>query len=210
MILPLVLALAAMPADLKAVGLVTSVRKDRSVAVLVSGGRTRVVAVGEVAFGGRVLEIGATSVALDFDGNRVEVPLAAAAPAAPPLGRALPAVAPAPASAPEVGPATLSLPRAEMDRRLGVEMNRILGETALRPLADGDQIRGLVISRVAEGTLLTDAGLRAGDVLTEINGVAIDSLATLVGLYARLQSESHVQATVLRNGEPVSLSLTLR
>jgi type II secretory pathway component PulC len=97
-----------------------------------------------------------------------------------------------------------------MDRRLSVELDRILAETALRPVTEGDQVRGLALSRLAEGTLLTDAGLRAGDVLTEINGVAIDSLATLVGLYARLQNETHVQATVLRNGEPVSLALHLR
>ncbi|HET9298626.1 MAG TPA: hypothetical protein VFO11_01700, partial [Candidatus Polarisedimenticolaceae bacterium] len=63
----LVLALAAMPPDLKAVGLVTASRPERSIAVLAAGGRTRVVGVGEVAFGGRVLEIGATSVALEFD-----------------------------------------------------------------------------------------------------------------------------------------------
>jgi S1-C subfamily serine protease len=61
-----------------------------------------------------------------------------------------------------------------------------------------------------DSTLLTDAGLRAGDVLTEVNGVPIDSLATLIGLWPRLQTESAVNAVVLRNGHPVSLSVTLR
>jgi type II secretion system protein C len=208
MILPLLMALSAMPSDLKAIGLVTSARQERSVAVLASGGRTRVVGVGETAFGGRVLEIGATKVALDFDGKRVEVPLAAGAGpgSLPPLAAAVPP----PPPARETEPATLTLPRAEMDRRLGVELDRILAETALRPVTDGDEVQGLVLSRVPEGTLLTDAGLRAGDVLTEINGVAIDSLATLIGLYARLQNETHVQATVLRNGAPVSLALNLK
>ena len=203
MLLALALVLSTIPPDLTAIGLVVSPRPGRSVAVLVSQGRTRVVSVGEAAFGGRVLEIGATSVALDFDGKRVEVPLAAGGGLAP----LPPRLAPEPA-APN-GPG-LSLPRAEMDRRLGAEMNRILTETALRPATDGDQVTGLVLSRLPEGTLLTDAGLRAGDVLTEINGVAIDSMATLIGLYPRLQNENRVEATVLRNGEPVSLSLTLK
>jgi type II secretion system protein C len=207
MIAPLLLVLSAMPADLKAVGLVTAPNRDRSVAVLSSGGRTRVVGVGESAFGGRVLEIGATSVALDFDGKRVEVPLAPA-PRPDPAANAPAARVPAPAAA--AGPPTLSLPRAEMDRRLGVELNRILAETALRPVTEGDSVQGMVLSRVAEGTLLTDAGLRAGDVLTEINGVPIDSLATLIGLYSRLQNETHVEATVLRNGAPLSLALQLK
>jgi general secretion pathway protein C len=204
MILPLLIALSAIPPDLKAIGVVTSPRTERSVAVLASGGRTRVVTAGEMAFGGRVLEVRATSVAMDFDGTRVEVPLTAgAAPGPLPQAAAGAAVQP-----PAQEPATLSLPRAEMDRRLGVELDRILAETALRPQTDGE--RGLVLSRVPEGTLLTDAGLRAGDVLTEINGVAIDSLATLIGLYPRLQTESHVQATVLRNGQTVALTLNLR
>jgi type II secretion system protein C len=205
--LALLLALSAMPPDLKAVGLVTSSHKERSVAVLSSGGRTRVVGVGEMAFGGRVLEIGATTVALDFDGRRAEIPLAAAVHPDPAFSTS--AVETPPPVA-EAGPATLNLPRSEMDRRLGVELNRILAETALRPVTDGDSVQGLVLSRVAEGTLLTDAGLRAGDVLTEINGVPIDSLATLIGLYGRLQTETHVQATVMRNGAPVSLALQLK
>ena len=49
-----------------------------------------------------------------------------------------------------------------------------------------------------------------GDVLTEVNGVPIDSLATLIGLWPRLQTESAVHAVVLRNGQPVTLSVTLR
>lgn len=205
MMLALALLLSAAPRDLTAIGLVVSLRRERSVAVLASGGRTRVVTVGEAAFGGRVLEIGATSVALDFDGARVEVPLASSS---GPLARS---EAQAQPTAAQAAPATLTLARAEMDRRLGSELDRILAETTLRPATtDGDRIGGLVLSRVPEGTLLTDAGLRTGDVLMEINGVAIDSLATLIGLYPRLQTESRVEATVLRNGEPVSLSLTLK
>ena len=205
MLLPLALLLSTAPPDLTAIGLVLSLHRERSVAVLASGGRTRVVIEGEAAFGGRVVEIGATRVALDFDGERVEVPLASAGGPVPrPRGEAL---AQAPAAA---APATLTLARTEMDRRLGSELDRILAETTLRPAADGDHIGGLVLSRIPEGTLLTDAGLRTGDVLVEINGVAIDSLATLIGLYPRLQTESRVEATVLRNGEPVALSLTLK
>lgn len=205
MILPLLLALASIPPDLKAVGVVTSPRQERSVAVLTSGGRTRVVTTGEMAFGGRVMAVRPTSVTMDFDGKQVDVPLSAGAPP-----DALALAAGATARPAEQEAATLSLPRTELDRRLGLELDRILAETALRPVTEGDRVQGLALSRLPEGTLLTDAGLRAGDVLTEINGVAIDSLATLIGLYPRLQTESHVQATVVRNGETVALTLNLR
>ena len=66
------------------------------------------------------------------------------------------------------------------------------------------------ITRMAEGTLLSDAGLRAGDVLTRINGTDIDGMATLIGLWPRLQSATELRATVLRNGQPFSLVVSLR
>ena len=46
--------------------------------------------------------------------------------------------------------------------------------------------------------------------LTEVNGVAIDGIATLAGLYARLQSATELRAVVLRNGQPISIALNLR
>jgi len=64
--------------------------------------------------------------------------------------------------------------------------------------------------RLPEGTLLTDAGLRPGDVLTSVNDVPIDSLSTLISLWPRLQSESDIRAVVLRNGQPVTLNVHLR
>jgi type II secretory pathway component PulC len=63
---------------------------------------------------------------------------------------------------------------------------------------------------VPDGTLLTDAGLQAGDVLTRINDTTIDGLPTLIALWPRLQGARELSATVLRNGQPVSLTISLR
>ena len=156
--------------------------------------------VGDTAFGGRVAAIEGDRVTMDFDSGPVEVRLTATA-----------AVASAPAAA---APATSGGPRAmerrEIERRLGEESGRILAETTLVPAMDGGRVAGYRITRMPEATLLTDAGLRAGDVLTEVNGVPIDSLATLVSLWPRMQTESAVRAVVLRNGQPVTLSVALR
>jgi type II secretory pathway component PulC len=100
--------------------------------------------------------------------------------------------------------------RQEVERRLGSEIPRILAETAILPVTDGSRTVGFTLTRVPEGSLLTDAGLRAGDVLTHVNDVAIDGLPTLIGLWSRLQSASTVRAQVLRNGQPLSLSVTIR
>jgi general secretion pathway protein C len=200
----LALVAAAAPADLKAVGVVISAQSGRKVAILQSAGRSRVVAVGETAFGGRVAAIESGRVMVEFDGEQKELRLPRAQPLPP---------APAPVvAAARTEPAAdgVTIERRELERRLASETSRILAETTLTPVTEGTNVTGFRLSRIPEGSILSDAGLQPGDVLTSVNDVPIDSLATLVGLYPRLQTESNVRAVVLRSGVPVTLSLQLR
>lgn len=183
------------------VGVVLSPDAARSSAVLRTAERTRVVAVGETFDGARVTAIEAGRVRLEADGHtRVLVlrPAAAEAPAASPV---------TPTAADDEG---RTFTRAELERRIAGETPRLLAETALIPVTEGGQVNGFVLSRVPEGSLLTDLGLQAGDVLTEINGTPIDSMATLLALYARLQGENEIRARVLRGGSVVALMVRLR
>ena len=197
----LALAVTA-PPDLAAVGIVASRNPSRSVALLRSGGRTRVVGVGETAFGGRVAAITAGVVVVDFDGRRVELRLSADAPPPVAVARATPKA--------EADANARVLQRRDVERRLGEEAPRILAETTLMPALDAGRVAGFTLTRVPENSLLTDAGLRAGDVLTQVNDTPIDSMATLIALWPRLQNESTLRAIVLRNGQPVSLTVSLR
>lgn len=206
MLAVIALALAAVPPpDLQAVGVVIAHRAESSVAILHAAGRSRVVTVGETAFGGRVTEISAAGVVLDFDGTRSALRLSAG----PAAAVAAPAAAPV-AAADAAGGGTLTMDRQDLERRLSLETARILAETALVPVQNGAQVDGFAITRMPEGTLLSDAGLRPGDVLTEINGTPVDSLATLISMWPRLQGASTVRAVVLRGGQPLTLTLSLR
>jgi general secretion pathway protein C len=214
LLLLVALALAAGPADLLLTGVVVGKTEERSSAILTSGGKTRVVSIGEQAFGGRVVSVSAEAVVLDFGGERRELRLPSAAQAA---GRAAAAAAGAPRTtappgAPPQDPDTppRSMERVELQRRLGDEIPRILAETAIAPVMEDGRVTGVQLARLPEGSLLTDAGLRAGDVIREINGTEIDGMATLVGLWPRLQSASELRAVVVRNGQPVSIVVTLR
>lgn len=206
----LLLALAAsglVPPDLSVVGMIVSRDPARSVAILRSGGRLRSVSVGEAVFGGRLLAVGPDSVSLAYGDERVELRLAASVPRPLPP----PVAVKAQTAAPPEDPATpvRSMDRREVERRLGEEVPRILAETTVVPVTDEGRIAGLALTRIPEG-LLTDAGLRPGDILTNVNGTPIDGLATLIGLWPRLQNESELRAVVLRNGRPISLTVTLR
>jgi general secretion pathway protein C len=192
-------ALSSPPADLSAVGIVASRDASRSVVLLRSGGRTRVVSVGENAFGGRVTAIRADAVAMEFEGRSVDLRLS---------GDSVRAAAPAPAAPGNPGAHVLA--RRDVERRIGEEAPRILAETTLIPAVDAGRVAGFTLTRVPENSLLTEAGLRAGDVLTQVNDTPIDSMATLIGLWPKLQGESTLTAVVLRNGQPVSLTVSLR
>ena len=214
MLVALVLAAAvqAAPADLAVSGVV--VRKERSTAILSSGGKTRVVGVGDSAFGGRVVAISPDAVALDFGGQRVDLrlPTAQQAPARPPAPLRAETAPSVPPGMPPEDPATpaKTMERVEVQRRLGDEIPRILAETAVAPVMEDGRVVGVQVARLAEGSLLTDAGLRSGDVITQINGTQIDGMATLIGLWPRLQSATELRAVVNRNGQPISLVVALR
>jgi general secretion pathway protein C len=200
------LAAVTAPPDLAAVGVVLADAPEHSVAILRAGGQARVVAVGDEAFGGRVVSVAADSVALEFDGVRVSVRVSAAAGASP----SPPAPPAASSPPPEEEEAPRVMARAEVQRRLGTEIPRILAETAVRPVTEDGRVVGLKITRVPADSLLTDVGLRVGDVLTSINGTQIDGMATLMSLWPRLQGASDLRADVLRNGHPFSIALSLR
>jgi type II secretory pathway component PulC len=195
-----VVAAAAPPADLTVVGTIVSPRPDRSMAILRSAGRTRTVAAGETAFGGRVVSVAPGLVTLDFGPERVEVRLAGierlpAAPAAPPS---------------DAGTApSRSMDRRDVERRLGEEIPKILAETTVVPYLERGEVAGLLVSRMPDG-LLSEVGLRAGDVLQSVNDVPVDSVATLASLWPRFQNATEVRAVVLRDGRPFSLTLALR
>jgi type II secretion system protein C len=193
---------SGLPADLAAVGIIAARDPARSVAILRAGGRTRLVAIGESAFGGRVSGIAAGVVTVEFEGRRVDLRLSAETSAPVAVARV-----PAPAA---TDPNARVLQRRDVEKRIGEEAPRILAETTLMPALDAGHVAGFTLTRVPENSLLTDAGLRAGDVLTQINDTPIDSMATLIALWPRLQNESTLRAIVLRNGQPVSLTVSLR
>jgi type II secretory pathway component PulC len=209
----LLAALAPAPSDITVLGIVLHRVPERCTAVLHSGDRTRVVGAGDSAFGGQVVSVSASGVVLEFEGGRVLVPLAL-------VPRATPAPSPSPATQPSVrdaaeaveDPATPHrlMARGEVERRLGTEIPRILAETALAPVIEDGHVTGLAVTRVPEGTVLSDAGLRSGDVIKQINDTVIDGMGTLIGLWPRLQGATELRAVVQRGGRLVVLSVTLR
>lgn len=183
-------------------GVVVSPAPGRSTALLSCEGRARAVQVGESTCGERLVAVAAGSVTLEAEGTRRELLLGAAGPA--------PLAPPPKAAAEAAPPGERTLARADVERRLAQEIPRILAETTLLPVTEDGRVTGFALTRLPEGSLLSDTGLQPGDVLLEVNGTPVDSLATLAGLFTRLRQESDIQARVLRGGSPLTLTVRLR
>lgn len=199
--LPLLPGLA-LASQVVLLGVVVSRAPERSAALLACDGRARATLVGESVCGARLVGVAPERVTLEEDGARRELGLSGSV--VPPV-----AIAPRPATPASDAPGVRTLARAEVERRLSQEIPRILAETTLLPISEEGRVTGFALTRLPEGSLLTEAGLEAGDVLAEVNGTPIDSLATLAGLFTRLRQESEIQARVLRGGSWISLTLRL-
>lgn len=93
--------------------------------------------------------------------------------------------------------------------RLEKEIPVILSDTELTPRVEAGEIRGLELLRIPDGTLLSEAGLRPGDVLRSLNGQPLSGLESLWELLARFDGKSELRLIVERRGEVVRLAYAL-
>ncbi|MDB4954181.1 MAG: hypothetical protein JWO36_1750 [Myxococcales bacterium] len=69
---------------------------------------------------------------------------------------------------------------------------------------------GVRIDGVAEGSLFAKAGLRAGDVVTAVDGRPLHSLDDTADLYAKAGTARKIGVQVLRAGKPMTLRITIQ
>jgi PDZ domain len=130
-------------------------------------------------------------------------PEPAAAPAALPSLPAAPAT-PAPAAHAPATPAdedsALLIPRAEINEQLG-NFEHLGQQATLAPNAGG----GYRLTSLRPGSYLESLGLRAGDIVTRIDGRAINNPDDAARAYAWLRVTDHFTIDLLRDGRPVQL-----
>jgi len=65
-------------------------------------------------------------------------------------------------------------------------------------------IEGFEISRIKEAGIVEQLGLKNGDVILDMNGEPLDSLATVLRLLGGIQNASQAKMTVLRDGQKMN------
>jgi membrane-associated protease RseP (regulator of RpoE activity) len=95
---------------------------------------------------------------------------------------------------------SFTLSRARLDAALG-DFAAIAREADLA-LTDG----GVSVKRLAPESFLHEVGLREGDRVTKVDGVAIKSLDDAASVYARLRKAKTFKVEIVRAGAPLTLT----
>jgi type II secretory pathway component PulC len=69
---------------------------------------------------------------------------------------------------------------------------------------------GVVIERVAPGTIFQRIGLRAGDVITAVDGVRVRSIDDAASVYAKVSTAKQVSAQIVRKGASMTLHVAIQ
>ena len=116
---------------------------------------------------------------------------------------AVPSVA---AGAKPAQPVAPSLPVDEWRRDPEALLRRV---QVVPVLADG-KLAGVRLSAGTDAALLEQVGLQQGDVVTAVNGMAVDSVERGRQIIDGLGNASSVRVTVMRNGKPTEVTVGLR
>lgn len=151
-----------------------------------------------VAFDHVVIERGGASESLYLDQS---VPAPAAAPQPAPA-TPVPATPPAPVAeaAPIAAAPTSSEP---------VPPSRLLASVSFLPRNAGKAVTGIVVAPKGQGDELMRAGLRPGDIITQINGRPVGSAADIQALAAGIKPGARLSLMVERGAQTVPVALTL-
>jgi serine protease Do len=90
---------------------------------------------------------------------------------------------------------------------LGVQIKDLTADVAERLGVPGK--KGVVVREVYEGSPASKAGLKSGDVITEVNGKAVQEGRVLQTIVAGLPLKRAVPVTVVRDGQSKSLHVTI-
>ncbi len=78
------------------------------------------------------------------------------------------------------------------------------------PVLDGGRVTGIRLTAGADASLMNQIGLRPGDVVTAVNGAPVDSLARGQQIIEGLRNASSARVTVMRDGRPTDITISLK
>lgn len=78
------------------------------------------------------------------------------------------------------------------------------------PVLDDGKLAGVRVSAGTDMALIDGLGLRAGDIVTAVNGAPVDSIARGQQILDSLRTAASARVTVLRDGKPTEITISLK
>jgi serine protease Do len=91
---------------------------------------------------------------------------------------------------------------------LGIGLDDIESDELASHLGLKDN-HGVIVTRVAEDAPAAKAGVKEGDVITDLGGKPVKDMRNLQGVVAVLPKDKPVEVSVVRDGKPEKLSVTI-
>jgi type II secretory pathway component PulC len=128
-------------------------------------------------------------------------------------GAGAPTVAPTAAAALAIIPSvvkkspnnvTVDVPKAAVDHYL-LNLSDLLTSALATPhFRSAGVMDGFQLGEIKAGSVVEQLGLRNGDIITDVNGEALDSFAAVMRLAGQAQTITQAKMTVLRSGKPMT------
>ncbi len=103
---------------------------------------------------------------------------------------------------------TCHVERSSLDALLD-EPERMTGLARVTPARDGSKTIGFTLAEIREDSLLHALGFRNADVLTQLNGRALDSMDAAMGSLTTVRTAEVLTVELLRGGESITIEIVL-
>lgn len=153
--------------------------------------------ISEIRRDGIVVRQGDQQELLELAGSQIEKP------PAPPV-TARPALVPTPGS-----PVRTVLDRRVVEQAMG-DLPKLLSQARAVPYLVNGEMNGFRLDYIAPSSFYEKIGLKYGDVLQQVNSVAIRDPGTILTLFQQLRNEKTVKLDVLRNNQRTAMTYDIR
>lgn len=94
--------------------------------------------------------------------------------------------------------------------RLRADPGELAKRVQIVPVVEDGHLSGVRVSAGGDMALINRIGLRAGDIVTAVNGAPVDSIARGQDIVESLRTASSARVTVLRDGKPTEITISLK
>lgn len=101
-----------------------------------------------------------------------------------------------------------SLSRQTINDAMG-DISGLMDQAKIRPHFRNGKPDGLTISRIKRDSIFSQLGLRSGDIITGVDGQAIESVDDALKFYNQLKSSSNVNLQIRRRGMPKQIEYNI-